>query len=59
MKMYSREDLMNMNNFGDGEADEDDDDDEEADFPAKLVWDYYLLYNLTCKPCRIHVGSAL
>lgn len=35
MKMYSREDLMNMNNFGDVEADEDEDDDD--DFPTKLV----------------------
>lgn len=36
MKMYSREDLMNMKNFGGEDADEDDDDDEEADFPSKL-----------------------
>ncbi|CAL5442880.1 unnamed protein product [Camellia sinensis] len=36
MKMYSREDLMNMKNFGSEDADEDDDDDEEADFPSKL-----------------------
>ncbi|XP_008782493.2 uncharacterized protein LOC103702007 [Phoenix dactylifera] len=35
MKMYSREDLMNMNNFGDVEADEDEEDDED-DFPTKL-----------------------
>ncbi|CAK9147251.1 unnamed protein product [Ilex paraguariensis] len=35
MKMYSREDLMNMNNFGDQDADEDDDDD-EAQFPSNL-----------------------
>ncbi|KAK7272754.1 hypothetical protein RJT34_29574 [Clitoria ternatea] len=39
MKMYSREDLMNMKNFG-GEGaddeDEDEDDDEDASFPSKL-----------------------
>lgn len=32
MKMYSRDDLMNMQNFGD-----EDEDDDEADFPSKLV----------------------
>lgn len=40
MKMYSREDLMNMNNIGGEDADEDDDDeedDDQADFPSKLV----------------------
>lgn len=36
MKMYSREDLMNMQNFGDEDADDDDDDD-EPHFPSKLV----------------------
>lgn len=36
MKMYSRDDLMNMNNFG-GDDEEDDDDDEEAHFPSNLV----------------------
>jgi len=38
MKMYSRDDLMNMKNFGgeDGD-DEDEDEDEEANFPSKLV----------------------
>lgn len=35
MKMYSRDDLMNMNNFG-GE-DEDEDEDDETNFPSKLV----------------------
>jgi hypothetical protein len=35
MKMYSRDDLMNMNNLG-GDDDEEDDDD-EADFPSNLV----------------------
>lgn len=34
MKMYSREDLMNMQNFGDEDADDDDDD--EPHFPSKL-----------------------
>lgn len=39
MKMYSREDLMNMNNFGGEDDDEDDEDDEDEDdkFPANLV----------------------
>lgn len=36
MKMYSRDDLMNMQNFGDDDADEDEDDD-ETNFPSKLV----------------------
>ncbi|XP_054790612.1 uncharacterized protein LOC129296039 [Prosopis cineraria] len=37
MKMYSREDLMNMKNFGEDGVDEDeDDDDDEAGFPSKL-----------------------
>ncbi|KAL6984689.1 hypothetical protein U1Q18_018070 [Sarracenia purpurea var. burkii] len=35
MKMYSRDDLMNMKNFGDEDADEEEDDD-ETDFPSKL-----------------------
>ena len=36
MKMYSREDLTNMQNFGDADPDEDSDDD-ESHFPSKLV----------------------
>ncbi|XP_061352655.1 uncharacterized protein LOC133297505 [Gastrolobium bilobum] len=37
MKMYSRDDLMNMKNFGDEDAeDEDEDEDDEASFPSKL-----------------------
>ncbi|KAK9274698.1 hypothetical protein L1049_021949 [Liquidambar formosana] len=37
MKMYSREDLMNMQNFGNEDADEDEEeDDDEAHFPSKL-----------------------
>ncbi|XP_019447990.1 PREDICTED: nucleophosmin isoform X2 [Lupinus angustifolius] len=37
MKMYSRDELMNMKNFGDEDADdEDEDDDDEADLPSKL-----------------------
>ncbi|XP_010915325.1 uncharacterized protein [Elaeis guineensis] len=35
MKMYSREELMNMNNFGDVEADEEEEDDDDG-FPTKL-----------------------
>lgn len=35
MKMYSREDLMNMN-FGNEEPDDDEDDDED-NFPGNLV----------------------
>ena len=42
MKMYSRDDLMNMNNFG-GDDEEEDDDDEEAHFPSNLVlWKFHL-----------------
>lgn len=39
MKMYSKEDLMNMNNFGEGDVDDDDDDDDdnETPFSKKLV----------------------
>lgn len=37
MKMYSRDDLMNMKNFGDGGDDDEDEDDDEAQFPSKLV----------------------
>ena len=37
MKMYSREDLMNMKNFGNEDADDDDDEDGETSFPSKLV----------------------
>ncbi|XP_059432812.1 uncharacterized protein LOC132166078 [Corylus avellana] len=36
MKMYSRDDLMNMKNFGDGGDDDEDEDDDEAQFPSKL-----------------------
>ncbi|KAK7245513.1 hypothetical protein RIF29_40359 [Crotalaria pallida] len=41
MKMYSRDELMNMKNFGGEDADaddedEDEDDDDEAGFPSKL-----------------------
>lgn len=45
MKMYSRDDLMNMKNFG-GEENEDDDDedDDEADIPSKLVLTQSLKY---------------
>ncbi|KAK6928811.1 hypothetical protein RJ641_005016 [Dillenia turbinata] len=35
MKMYSRDDLMNMN-LRDEDADEDDDDGEETNFPSKI-----------------------
>lgn len=35
MKMYSRDDLMNMKNFGDEDGDEDDEDDDG--FPSKVV----------------------
>lgn len=34
MKMYSREDLMNMENFGD---EDDEDDDDESHFTSKMV----------------------
>jgi hypothetical protein len=37
MKMYSRDDLMNMKNFGEGGDDDEDDDDDEAQFNSKLV----------------------
>lgn len=39
MQMYSREDLMNMKNFGNEKADDDEDEDEddETNFPSKLV----------------------
>lgn len=39
MQMYSREDLMNMKNFGNGKADDDEDEDEddETNFPSKLA----------------------
>ena len=39
MKMYSRDDLMNMKNFGGEDADDEDDDDDDDDtqFPSKLV----------------------
>ena len=36
MKMYSKEDLMNMKNFGADDVDEEDDED-EAQFPSNLV----------------------
>lgn len=41
MKMYSRDDLMNMKNFGDEDADDEDEDDDEAGFPSKLVPSYF------------------
>lgn len=44
MKMYSRDDLMNMNNLGNEDADEDDDDN-AADFPSNLVFTVSI-YNL-------------
>lgn len=37
MKMYSRDDLLNMQTFGEGDVDDDDDDDDETPFPSKLV----------------------
>jgi hypothetical protein len=41
MKMYSRDDLMNMKNIGGEDADaddeDDDDDDDDSQFPSKLV----------------------
>lgn len=39
MQMYSKEDLMNMKNFGgeDGDDNNDEDDDDESDFPKNLV----------------------
>lgn len=38
MKMYSRDQLMNMKNIGDEDADDDDDnEDDETNFPSKLV----------------------
>ena len=37
MKMYSREELMNMKNLGEDADEEEDDDDEEEQFPSKLV----------------------
>lgn len=36
MKMYSRDDLMNMKNFG-GEDDDDEDEEEDDKFPSNLV----------------------
>ncbi|KAL5771058.1 hypothetical protein ACOSP7_015212 [Xanthoceras sorbifolium] len=37
MKMYSREDLMNMKNFGgEGADDDEDEDDDETDIPSNL-----------------------
>lgn len=36
MKMYSRDQLMNMNNPGEDADDDDDEDDEEAPFPSKV-----------------------
>lgn len=49
MKMYSRDELMNMKNFGNEDADDDDDDDEdeETSFPSKLViWHFCNLLNV-------------
>lgn len=37
MKMYSREELMNMQNFGNEDVDEDDDDDDEAQFRSNFA----------------------
>lgn len=39
MKMYSRDDMMNMQNFGNEDADDDDDEenDDDTSFPSKLV----------------------
>lgn len=47
MKMYSRDDLMNMQNFGDEDADEDDDDDDR--FPSSLVC--AVLFSAISKRC--------
>lgn len=46
MKMYSRDDLMNMKNFGEEEDDDDDDDDDDEDarFPSKLVWGHPIYF---------------
>lgn len=47
MKMYSRDDLMNMKNFGNEDADDDDEDDDDEDtlFPSKLVIRNFQLSN--------------
>ncbi|XP_020976454.1 uncharacterized protein LOC107636055 isoform X2 [Arachis ipaensis] len=39
MKMYSRDDLMNMKNLGDEDAEDEDEDEDDGDaaFPGKLV----------------------
>ncbi|XP_050220296.1 uncharacterized protein LOC126670578 [Mercurialis annua] len=37
MQMYSRDELKNMNNFGNEDADEDEDEDDEPHFPSKLA----------------------
>lgn len=38
MKMYSRDDLTNMQNIGNEDLDdEDDEDDDDTKFPSKLV----------------------
>jgi hypothetical protein len=39
MKMYSREDLMGMNNFGNEDAEDEDDEDEQ--FPSNMVIDKF------------------
>ncbi|KAF7851459.1 hypothetical protein BT93_L3884 [Corymbia citriodora subsp. variegata] len=36
MKMYSRDELMNMKNLGEEDDDEEEDEDEDAHFPSKL-----------------------
>ncbi|XP_010262204.1 PREDICTED: uncharacterized protein LOC104600766 [Nelumbo nucifera] len=36
MKMYSKEDLLKMQNFGDDVNEDDDGDDDDGDFPSKL-----------------------
>lgn len=42
MKMYSKDDLLNMQNFGEEDADEDDEDDDH--FPSKLVYICFAQY---------------
>ncbi|KAF5481891.1 hypothetical protein F2P56_002503 [Juglans regia] len=36
MKMYSRDELMNMNKFGEEDDEDDDDTDDDENFPSKL-----------------------
>lgn len=42
MKMYSKDDLLNMQNFGEEDADEDDEDNDH--FPSKLVYTCFAQY---------------